>query len=190
MQKKEIVTICGGLGSGKSSTAKLVAKELGFEHFSAGDFTRKIALKMGISVTELAKLEETDKSIDNKVDEELKKTGEVEKRVIDTRLGFHFIPKSFKVYLDLLPEIAKERIMNNLTENSLRKESEHAESAEEVYQNIIARLQSEKKRYKEYYGIEDYTDRKNFDLVVDTNKNNLEEVVDIIVAEYKKWMEN
>ncbi len=188
--KKEIITICGGLGSGKSSTADNVAKALGFQRFSSGDFTRKIALEMGISVTELAKREETDKSIDNRVDDEVKKAGEIEKSVIDSRLAFHWIPESFKVYLDLPPEIAKERILNNLKENTLRQDSEHASTSEEIYENIVTRLQSEKKRYREYYGIEDYTDRKNFDLVVDTNKNNLEEVVNIIVTEYKKWIEN
>lgn len=188
--KKEIITICGGLGSGKSSTAKKVAEELKFDHFSSGDFTRKIALEMGISVTELAKLEETDKSIDNRVDEEVRKAGEIEKRVIDSRLAFHWIPESFKVYLDLPPEIAKERILNNIKESKLRQESEDASNSEEIYNNIVTRLQSEKKRYREYYGIEDYTDRKNFDLIVDTNKNNLEEVVNIIVSEYKKWISN
>ena len=32
--KKEIITIAGNAGSGKSSTAKSVAKELNFKHFA------------------------------------------------------------------------------------------------------------------------------------------------------------
>ena len=28
-----------------------------------------------------------------------------------------------------------------------------------------------------------------FDLVIDTNRNNLKEVIDIIVSEYRKWIE-
>jgi cytidylate kinase len=187
--KKEIISITGTLGSGKSSTADLVAKELGFTRFSSGDFTRKIALEMGISLNELSKLEEADKSIDIRVDAEVKKVGEMSKIVIDSRLAYHFIPDSFKVYLDLPPEIAKERIFNNLKENPLRKESESSSTPEEIYKKIIDRRETEKKRYKELYGV-DHTDHKNFDLVVDTNINNLEEVVAIIVAEYEKWREN
>ncbi len=187
--KKEIISITGTLGSGKSSTADLVAKKLGFKRFSAGDFTRKIALEMGISLNELSKREEEDKSIDLKVDAELTRAGEVEKSVIDARMAFHFIPDSFKVYLDLPPEIAKGRILNNLKENTLRNKSESSSSPEEIYEKIIARLTSEKKRYQEYYGV-NHTDKNNYDLVIDTDKNNLEQVVDIIVSEYKKWIEN
>src|SRR4029079_8844125 len=105
-----------------------------------------------------------------------------------SRLAFHWIPESFKVYLDLPPEIAKERILNNLKENELRRQSEESATSEEIHAKIIARRESEKKRYKELYGIEDHTDKNNFDLVIDTNKNNLEQVVSIIVSEYKKWI--
>lgn len=186
--KKEIISIAGAPGGGKSSTADLVAKELGFQRFSSGNFMRNIALDMGISLNELNQIAQNDESIDKKIDEEVRKAGQLEKIVIDSRLAYHFIPKSFKVYLDLPPEIAKERILNDLKENTLRQKSEGSSSTEEVYEKIISRLESEKKRYKELYDI-DHTDKNNFDLVIDTNKNNLQQVVDIIVSEYKKWRE-
>lgn len=187
MDKKEIITITGTLGSGKSSTADAVAKELGYTRFSSGDFMRKIALELGTSLNELGIKAQNDPSIDKKIDAEVKKAGEMEKIVIDSRLAFHWIPTSFKVYLDLPPEIAKERIFNNLKENQLRKESEDSKTPEEIYEKIIDRRESEKKRYKELYGIENHADHKNFDLVVDTNKNNLIEVVNIVLEEYKLW---
>ncbi|MES2087775.1 MAG: AAA family ATPase [Patescibacteria group bacterium] len=187
MLKKKIISITGTLGSGKSSTADLVAKKLGFKRFSAGDFTRKIALEMGISLNELSKKEEEDKSIDLRVDEELTKAGETEKSVIDARMAFHFIPNSFKVYLELPPEIAKGRILKNITENPLRQQSEDAKTPEEVYEKIIQRLNSEKKRYTEYYNI-DHTDKTKFDLVINTNENSLEKVADTIVSSYKDWI--
>ena len=187
--KKEIISIAGDLGSGKSSASDLVAKKLDFKRFSSGDFMRKIALEMGISLAELQSTAEKDKSIDQKIDIEVRKTGEMNDIVMDSRLAFHWIPNSFKVYLELPPEIAKGRILNNLKENSLRRQSEDSSTSEEIYEKIINRLESEKKRYKELYGI-DHTDKNNFDLVIDTNKNNLEQVVNIIVLEYKKWREN
>jgi len=187
--KKEIITICGGLGSGKSSTAKLIAKELGYKHFSSGDFMRKMALERGVSLSELATQAENDTSIDLKIDEELRKMGENEKIVIDSRLAFHWMPESFKIYLDLPPEIAKDRILNDLEKNTLRQQSEKSSTSEEIYKKITIRLESEKKRYLEMYHL-DYTNKNNFDLVIDTNKNNLEQVVQIIISEYKKWREN
>lgn len=186
--KKEIITIAGALGGGKSSTADKVAEKLGYQRFSSGDFMRKLAVEMDISLNELNTKAQTDESIDAKIDEEVKKAGEQNKIVIDSRLAFHWIPDSFKVYLNLPPEIARERILNNLKENELRRESESSTSPEEIEAKINLRLASEKKRYKDLYGIENHTDPKNFDLVVDTNKNNLEQVVDIVVSEYQKWL--
>lgn len=187
MVKKEIIAITGTLGSGKSSTSDMVAEKLGFKRFSAGDFFRKIGLKLGISLNEVSKRAETDPVIDTMTDDEIKKVREMKKVVIDSRLAFHWIPEAFKVYLDLSPEIATKRISNNLKENSLRKQSENSSTPEEIHKKIVSRLESERKRYRELYGI-DHTDKNNFDLVIDTNRNNLEQVVDIIVSEYKKWM--
>jgi cytidylate kinase len=187
MKKKEIITIAGTPGSGKSSAADGVAKKLFFRRFSSGDFFRKIGLNLGISLNEVSKRAEIDPSIDKMTDNEVKKVGKMNKIVLDSRLGFHWIPNSFKVYLNLSSEIAKDRISNNLKTNKLREESENSSTTEEIYQKIIERIKSEKKRYMNLYKV-DYTDYRNFDLVIDTNKNNLEQVVEMIVSEYKKWI--
>ncbi len=150
---------------------------------------RKIALETGMSLNELSIQAEKDTNIDKKIDEEVRKAGGMNKIVIDSRLAFHWIPESFKVYLDLPPEIAKERIFNNLKENNLRRQSEDSLTPEEIYIKIIHRLESEKKRYMELYGV-NHSEKSNFNLVIDTNKNNLAGVVSIIVSEYKKWQEN
>lgn len=187
--KKEIITICGGLGSGKSSTAKKVAEALGFKHFSSGDFFRQVGLDLGLSVNEINKRAEVDPSIDHKIDEKLRGMRDIEKVVIDSRTAFHWIPESFKVYLELPAEIAKERILKSIQKDKLRFQSEQASSAEEVFNQISERFQSEQKRYWELYKINN-ADKSNFDLVIDTNKNNLQEVVDIIVSSYKNWIKN
>ena len=186
--KKEIITICGSLGSGKSSTAKKVAGILGYRHFSSGDFFRQVGLELGLSVTETNIRAETDPKIDAMTDQKLRDLNNAEKIVIDSRTAYHWIPESFKVYLDLPAEIAKERILNNLRENKLRAKSEEAyANAEEVFQTMRKRFESEQKRYRNLYKI-DNTDKSQFDLVIDTNKNNLEQVVEIIIEEYKRWL--
>jgi cytidylate kinase len=52
---------------------------------------------------------------------------------------------------------------------------------EEIKEKENERLESIKKRYKKLYGIENFQDDKNFDLIVDTTKNNPEKVVEIIL---------
>jgi len=179
--KKEIITICGGLGSGKSSTAKKVAEILGFQHFSSGDFFRQVGLELGLSINEVNKRAETDPKIDEMTDQKLRDMRNKEKVVIDSRTAYHWIPESFKVYLDLSQEIAKDRVLNSIKENKLRMESEQISSVEEAYKKMQERFESEQKRYWNLYKINN-TDKNQFDLIVDTNKNNLEQVVDIIIS--------
>ena len=187
IMKKHIITIAGTLGSGKSSTSDGVAESLEYGRFSSGDFMRAVAVQRNMSLMELSKEAETDKTIDEAIDAEVRKAGEKEHIVIDSRLAYHWIPESFKVYLELSPDIAKTRILNDLKNNSLRRESENSLTEEEIYEKIITRRESEKKRYMEMYGL-DYTDPKNFDLIVDTNKHNLAEVIQIIKRAYLNWL--
>src|ERR1035437_3393496 len=177
--KKEIITICGSLGSGKSSTADLVAQKLGYKRFSSGDFFRQVGVELGLSVTETNIRAETDPKIDAMTDQKLRDLNNAEKIVIDSRTAYHWIPESFKVYLDLSPEIAKDRILNNLKVNKSRQQSEKESTLEEVYQKMQERFESEQKRYWDLYKINN-TDKNNFDLIVDTEKNNLEQVVEIV----------
>ena len=190
--KKEIISIAGANGGGKSSTAKKVAERLGFKHFSSGDFMRQIAKENNITLEELGKIAEKEDWVDKKIDDYVKKAGEGQKAIIDSRLAFHFIPESFKVYLDLDPKIAAQRMLNDMKNNPARhlENTGNIESVGEMAEKSAKRLASERKRYFDLYGIKDHKDKANFDLVVDTEKNNLEQVVDIIVREYKKWIEN
>jgi len=187
--KKEIITICGGLGSGKSSTAKKLAESLHFKHFSSGDFFRQVGVDLGISINELNKRAETDPDIDYQTDQKLRDMREANRVVIDSRTAFHWIPESFKVYLDLPPEIAKDRVVNSLKENVLRNQSEQVSSPEEAFVKMSERLESEQKRYWNLYQINN-KDLTQFNLVINTKENNLEEVVSIILTEYQKWLNN
>jgi len=190
MNKKHIITIAGKLGSGKSSTAKRVAEILSYKHFSTGDFFRAIAEKRGVSLVDLNKLAETDLSIDKEADDRNIEIGSMEDVVLDSRLGFYFIPLSFKVFLDISPEIAAKRILEDKKNNLNRsKESTGAFDTEEnILNSISERLTLEKNRYKELYGIEDNTSPLHFNLVINTEENPLEEVSKKIVEEYNNWL--
>lgn len=192
MNKKHIITIAGKLGSGKSSTAKKVAEILGYTHYSTGDFMRSIADEKGISLGELIKIAESDSSIDKILDDRNIEIGKMENIVLDSRLGFHFIPDSFKVFLELDPVVASERILGDKDFNPNRhKESEgDFDTPESIREKINSRLDSERKRYRELYGIEDHTREENFDLIINTEKIGLEEVCKKVIDEYNKWLSN
>jgi len=190
MDKKHIITIAGKLGSGKSSTAKLVAKKLLYTHYSTGDFMRSIANDRGISLADLSAIAESDDSIDKALDDHNLEIGKMKNIVLDSRLGFHFIPESFKVFLELDAETASERILEDRKSNPNRhtEATGSFDTKESIIEKINTRLLSERKRYKELYGIEDQTDHNNFDLIIDTSKTPLEEVTKKIIEEYNNWL--
>lgn len=189
MNKKHTITIAGKLGSGKSSTSKLLANILGYQHYSTGDFMRSIAKDKGVSLGELSVMGETDSSIDKELDNHNIEIGKKENVVLDSRLGFYFIPEAFKVFLELDPEIASERILEDKKINHDRHtEAKLFDTKEHVIESIKSRLLSERKRYKDLYNIDDHTDHKNFDLVIDTSKFSLEEVSQKIIEEYNNWL--
>jgi len=183
--KKHIITIAGLPGSGKSSTAKGVAAALGYRHFSSGDLFRQMAAERGLSVEEINFAAEKQKEIDRQVDEQLVKIGQEEdKVVIDSRTAFHWIPDSFKVFLDLDLQTGAERTFAHIQKEG--RTSQAGSSVEEVYRNTLKRLESEGKRYRDLYQIE-VTDKKNFDTVIDTKMYSLEEVIRTVVDRYQDW---
>ncbi len=181
--KSSIITIAGSLGSGKSSTAKQVADSLGYRHFSSGDLFRAIAAERGLTVLEINQQAELEHEIDHIVDERLRNMASENDLVIDSRMAFHWMPNSFKIYLSLEPEIAAQRIYSQMQSGG--RVSEHSQSVEEVLQSIAERRVSEQKRYKNLYDI-DVLDMTPFDLVIDTAKNSLDEVVALVLAAYTK----
>ncbi|MAQ77256.1 hypothetical protein CL684_01910 [Candidatus Campbellbacteria bacterium] len=182
MEPKKIITIAGKLGSGKSSAAKKVAKLLNLTHFSSGDFLRGIATERGLSIQELVKQAESNPEIDKQIDDVLKNKGGESNLIIDSRLAFHWIPESYKVYLEIDPDVAAVRMLMDLETNESRLKSEHAKNIEEMKAKMQSRYQSDIKRYKSLYNI-DHTDHKHFDLVIDTGlpENDLDTVVQKIV---------
>ncbi len=185
--KKHIVTIAGRPGSGKSATAKAVAAELGFQHFSSGDLLRKIGEEMGLDILQTNITAEKDAELDRRVDQRLVELGETQDDlVIDSRLAWHWIPNSFKVFLDLDLETAAVRILKGI--DSARMESENIPTNPQEYAELLQdRLDSETRRYQAKYQVNAY-DKHNFDLVVDTAINDIEAVAGIVIRNYREWL--
>jgi cytidylate kinase len=183
--RKQIITIAGSLGSGKSSTARAVASALGFRHFSSGDLFRKLAAERGESIEAMNISAEAQRDIDLKVDNLLREMYRTDERlVIDSRMAWHWMPLSFKVFLVLDPDTAAQRIFNHLRDEG--RMSEAATSIDEVRKSIDRRFASEQKRYAALYGV-NATDPLNFDIVINTKHNDLKTVTEIVSSAYRAW---
>lgn len=187
--KKHIITIAGRPGSGKSSTAKTVASKLGYDHFSSGDLFRSLAKEFGTDVMQANTKAEKNKKIDDLVDGKLQEINNTQDNlVVDSRTAWHWMPASYKVFLNLDLETAAERILKALEER--REVNEKIPEDPKKYAKVLQdRLDSENRRYKTLYDINP-GDLDNYDLVVDTKANNLEEVVQIILDSFETWLKS
>jgi CMP/dCMP kinase len=185
--KKRLITISGLPGSGKSSTANKVAELLGYQRFSSGDFLRGVAASRGLTIGELLTTAESQQEIDHEIDSKLAEMGTTENNmVIDSRLAFHWIPTSFKVFLSLDLAIAAQRLYNQIQQEG--RTSQHASSIDEVHADIEHRIASDRKRYTALYNL-DYTDPSNYDLIVDSGTNDIATSAQLIIKSYQEWLE-
>ena len=171
-----IITITGSLGAGKSTVAKELAEHFNLKRYSTGDFWREVAKEMGINVIELNKVAEKDPSIDKKMDKRQELLGKTEDDfVIDSRLGWHFIPNSIKIFLKVSKEEGARRIFSEQ-----RDDEKINTDLQKTIENIKMRRNLEKKRYMGKYGL-DYFDESHYDLVLDTSELTIREVVEKII---------
>lgn len=190
MNRKHIITLSGKPGSGKSSTADRVAEMLSYARYSSGESVRNLLKKQKITLGEFNKHAEANPEVDHKIDEQLRGLREQNDIVIDSRLGFYWIPESFKVYLDLDSDVAVARIFRDANFNAQRSSSgEGGIDMNDVMDQVSERMQSERRRFKKLYGVNPY-DIKNFDLVIDTSRHSPQTVALTIFDTYNKWLKS
>lgn len=151
------ITLSGLAGSGKSTVGKLLAEKLNCPFLSMGNFSREYALRhynAGINEFQLIckQQPEIDFELDKAFIERCKKS---ESAVIDYRLGFHFIPDAFSVFLSVSDEVASKRITLSGREN-------------ESPETIRERNRAMRERFLETYKV-DFTDLRHYQLVIDTD---------------------
>lgn len=169
-----IITITGDLESGKSSIAKLLADKLNHDFLSTGALFREIAQSKGMDVNELTEAAKNDSSIDMHIDDLLIKFNK-DNYVIDSRMAWKFIDKSFKIFFTVNEIVAAKIIY------TANRENEHYASLDETVKYISRRKCEEDRRYQNLYGV-DVNDYLNYDLVIDTSSISVKETMDIILS--------
>ena len=178
------ITLSGELGSGKSTVANYLISKMPFRIVSAGLLFRQLAAKHGMSAKEFNEFIENDPKYDHYVDDTMAELGRTDEKIIfDSRMAWHFVPSSFKIYLYVDVDTATERIFNDVG-----RVSESYSDKATARQEIIDRRKSELLRYQNFYhcNLDDYS---NYDLIIDTSHATREEVNELVYNSFKAFDE-
>jgi cytidylate kinase len=178
------ITITGNLGSGKSTICKILEDKYGFEIYSTGKVQREIAREMNITTLEMNQLMCSDHKYDTMIDDttaRISRENRDKNIIFDSRLAWHFVEQSFKIFLSVSLDVAAQRIMNDN-----RGKEEKYSTLEEAKELLAARAATEDKRYKDIYNL-DYFNFSNYNLVIDSTFCTPEKIASIIMEEAKNF---
>ena len=178
-----LITLWWKAGSGKWTVSKLLADKLWYEIVSIGDMKRKLAAEMWINIIEFNKIwDDPEKSaeFDLKYEEYQKSLKLTDNIILDSRLGFYAQPKAFKILLDVDEEVAWERIFKAKRETDKHATKKHA------IDEVKERNSSDETRYQKLYNV-NLWNPNNYNLVIDTSDRTPEEILQIILDEFKAY---
>lgn len=178
--KKVKISVTGDLGSGKSTVCRYLKENFGLNVYSIGMIQRTLAVKYGMNICEFNRYMETHPEIDEEIDTELTQIGKRdENMVLDSRMAWHFVPDSFKVYLSVQLDAAARRVIRDQ-----RGTVESYASLDEAKDRLVERKRSENLRYITKYGV-DCSNPSNYDLIIDTTYISPEQVAETIMLKLK-----
>lgn len=178
-----IITLAGLSGAGKTTIKNMLAERLGQKSYSMGDMRAEYAKEHGLTVDELIARDMKEGTADKLVDEFQTEIGKREDNfIIDGWMSWHFIPQSIKIFLDIDPREAAQRIFIEQQKHPERRIDEHPyRDAADVEGTLRKRVLLNQERWKTLYHV-DFLDKSQYDLVIDTTSLSPVEVVDRIVS--------
>ena len=181
------ITISGFPGAGKGTLIKRLEEEYKLPAFSVGNLRRENSLSEGMTIDKFNSMGEGARDTDTQADEYQKQWAkEKQEFILDGRVSYFLFPESIKLFLSVDPLEGARRIQE---EN--RKSEKNGMTLEEQVRYNSQKCESDVKRYKLRYGIENCYAEDNFDVILDTTHRTPEEVFKLVkkkILDYNQKM--
>jgi len=166
-----VITVSGPHGTGKSTYARALAKELRLRYFCAGQLFRQLAKKRGMSLESFSKYAANNPEIDHLIDDRTRVEAGKGAVVIDAQLAAWMVRDQADVRLLL---VASDTVRFNRIARRDHVTFEFARN------ETLARERIQRIRYKKYYGV-DVSDLSIYNLTIDTGSHSLSVTMNNIV---------
>lgn len=168
------ITLSGTAGAGKSTTGKLLAVQLDLPFLSMGNYARQFAKEQfDADINTFQQLCKERPELDAQLEAAfIDACKEHKAAVIDYRLGFHFLPAAFHVFLTVSDDEAARRITEALRERE--------DAGRIQWRNHEMQL-----RFLKTYSV-DFCNTENYQLVIDTDHLSPEQVCAKILSHFLK----
>lgn len=179
-KQKIVICISGMTGCGKSTVARRLAEKYGFRYVSGGDALKALAIEAGYKPAEKGWWETNegikflqqrieDSKFDKKVDEKLMELAKQGNVVLDSWTMPWLLKEGFKVWLDASVNVRAKRVAE--------RDSIDFEKALDILKKKDERT---KIIYKSLYGFDLGIDFSPFDLIIDTDVLDADEVFNAV----------
>lgn len=180
VKKKVVICLAGMTGCGKSTVAKRLAEKYGLRYVSGGSALKELAIEAGYKPKETGWWESAegrrflkqrvkDPAFDKRVDEKQLRMARRGNIVLDSWTMPWLHKGGFKIWLEASPNVRARRLSKRDTV-SLRKALKVIREKDSLTRMI----------YKSLYGFYLGVDFSPFDLILDTNDLNSDEVFDTL----------
>ncbi len=177
MTSVSAIAISGDPGSGKSTVGRILAETLGLRFVSAGDLHREMARQSNLTTLQLNQAAETDRRIDDDVDQTLKDLADTDERVVvDSRMAWWFVPRAVALHLTVDPRKGAAR-----AHSRIGQAAERYETLDQARRQTRARADSERLRFKNLYDV-DTSRLSNYDFVLDTSVASPQQVAERVLG--------
>jgi cytidylate kinase len=170
------ITISGQAATGTSSVGKTLAERLHYKFISGGGITRDTASKLGMDLYTFEVVSQQNPAYDLERDQSIERFGKInDDFVCEASLAWLFIPDAFKIKMICDFDVRIERLAKR-----------DGLSIEEAKEKTLLREKVRDERWKRYYNLADCLPDDKFDMIIDSTKTSVENIVGSILSRIGK----